>query len=243
VFDHLLKFDLLTVFFCYDSLCSLVPTSTLAVCFYYKASSPIPMPKLSCAHTLLLFFHSLSLLTSICCSLSRWFYLFLCPLSRWLSPAQAAAILNLFLVYGPALLQGNEGYPVVCYEIARVSANKVFKKLLELSSADGNESPIQEELRQLMSAGDHVNAVVEGWLANREAFSPTREEVLQVVASAQTSLSLPNRQDLLNFENFVEDDASSSLARGRLTELVFLFCTHIHVFPPRPVPTPAQPQK
>ncbi|EKX54220.1 hypothetical protein GUITHDRAFT_132610 [Guillardia theta CCMP2712] len=118
----------------------------------------------------------------------------------------AAQLISFLVVFGLTLLPGEELYPHLCYEVARVGANKVFNKLLTSCTRDGMECQLQQ-------------------------VSFTDAQILQVVANAHLSLSLPLRQDLITFENFIEGEDELSLVKGRLALFVHRYARHIQILP------------
>jgi hypothetical protein len=117
-------------------------------------------------------------------------------------------------------------------------SNKVFERLLELETleqpAEGHGSvtdtvvrdaqtgvggvveadSLRSELEMAKQCGQYINSAVESWLSDKSApISPTMPEILSVVAKAVSNMPLPNREDLLNFQNFVEADADAKIYR------------------------------
>ena len=83
---------------------------------------------------------------------------------------------------------------------------------------------LRSELEMAKQCGQYINSAVESWLSDKSApISPTMPEILSIVAKAVSSMPLPNREDLLNFQNFVEAEAEANIYR-------FLFCPQIPTF-------------
>jgi hypothetical protein len=73
---------------------------------------------------------------------------------------------------------------------------------------------LRSELDMAKQCGQYINSAVESWLSDKSApISPTMPEILAVVAKAVSSMPLPNREDLLNFQNFVEADVEAKIFR------------------------------
>uniref|UniRef100_A0A7S0F3U8 Armadillo-like helical domain-containing protein n=1 Tax=Hanusia phi TaxID=3032 RepID=A0A7S0F3U8_9CRYP len=145
---------------------------------------------------------------------------------------QAAQLISFLVVFGLTLLPGEESYPHLCYEVARVGANKVFNKLLTSCTKDGMECQLQVELRLLLEVSDHINSIVEEWIAQRpKQVSFTDSQILQVVSNAHLSLSLPLRHDLITFENLIEGEEDLSLVKERLALFVHRYARHIQILP------------
>ena len=120
------------------------------------------------------------------------------------------------------------------WQVGRVGgSNKIFERILSLEAAaqatsaydeadlgsgggrSREASNLQQELDMAKQCGEYIKTAVETWLAGKTApISPTMPQILSVVAQAASGMPLPTRDDLLNFQNFVETDADAKAFRS-----------------------------
>jgi len=148
----------------------------------------------------------------------------------------ASGMLSLLLVHGLTMLPEEHGYASLCYEVARVCANKVFRKMLVLVKEPSEGTTLDRlrlEVELLQSTGEVINAGVQEWLDGLpQGQAYTEKDVMTVVATALLQLSLPVREDLVVYDNMSDSDPEQRLlASAMLANLVSLYSTHIHVLP------------
>ena len=108
-------------------------------------------------------------------------------------------------------------------------SNRVFERLLALEAAaaaeaaekgeqgaagGGDRGGFGPELEMAKQCGEFIDAAVGVWLSDKAApVSPTMPQILTVVGGAVAGMPVPAREDLLNFQNFVESDADAAAFR------------------------------
>ncbi len=140
---------------------------------------------------------------------------------------------------------------ILFFQVGRVGgSNKIFERLLDLETLEQKQSDshiglpasvvqnaqmldcggvleadsLRSELEMAKQCGQYINSAVESWLSDKAApISPTMPEILSVVAKAVSSMPLPNREDLLNFQNFVEAESEAKIYRFLNTEKLHTF--------------------